>query len=112
MAGLIYLASPYSHQSAAVREARYLAARSYSIHAIQQGYAMFSPIVYGRDMETQIGTDYLSWKEFNDAMVRASASVWVLRLYGWENSKGVEYEVNFARELKLPIAYVDPRELP
>lgn len=109
---LIYLASPYSHPSPAVREARFLAARAMTIFALRQGHAVFSPIVYGKDMETQLGTDHLSWKPLNDAMLEASARMWVLRLYGWEKSKGVTYEIALAEKLGKRVTYIDELESP
>lgn len=112
MAGLIYLASPYSHNSPAVREARYFAARSYAIQAMREGHAIISPIVYGKDMETQIGIDYKSWQPINDTLIRLSSALWVLQLYGWEISKGVAHEIRLAKDLNIPIKFVDPVELP
>lgn len=105
---IIYLASPYSHKSEAVREHRYLLTRHFTIKMLKLGKPIFSPIVYGKDMEKQIGTDYLSWKQLNDDMLRACAQFLVLRLPGWEDSKGVAYEIEMAKSLGLSITYVDP----
>jgi len=112
MSGLIYLASPYSHPSPAVREARFFAARAVTVLALRRGHAVFSPIVYGKDMETQLGTDYLSWKPFNDEMLGAAKRMWVLRLSGWDDSTGVAYEIRKATERRIKITYIDPLELP
>lgn len=105
MANLIYLASPYSHNSAAVRLARYLAARFVTITEIKAGTAIFSPIVYGHDMETQIGTAFEPWRAINDAMIEKCDEVWVLCLDGWQQSRGVRYEIEFASALEKPIKY-------
>ena len=105
---IIYLASPYSHKSEAVREHRYLLTRLFTVKMLQLGKPIFSPIVYGKDMENQIGTDYISWKILNDAMVRMCDHFLVLRLHGWEDSKGVTYEIELAKSLGKVITYVDP----
>lgn len=109
---IIYLASPYSHQSKAVREHRYILARAFTLWTLRQPIPIFSPIVYGKEMETQIGTDYISWQTLNDSMIRACEQLWVLRIDGWEKSKGVAHEIELARSLGKPIVYVDPIEVP
>ena len=107
MASIIYLASPYSHNSAAVREDRYLSARRFTILQLQRGVAIFSPIVYGKDMETQIGTAFEPWANLNDSMIRACAELWVLMLDGWEKSRGIRHELQLAQDLGKPIKYLD-----
>lgn len=105
MASMIYLASPYSHPSEAVRYARYLAARFTTITLLKKGIPVFSPIVYGKDMESLIGTDYKSWAPFNDSMLELCTSVHVLCIEGWNKSRGIEHEVRLAADLNKPIIY-------
>lgn len=111
MAPLIYLASPYSHINPAVRYYRYLAARLATTNLLRENLAVFSPIVYGKEMENIIGQDYLSWKNLNDVMLSRCDAVMVLKLDGWDESKGVAYEIDFARNLKKTIAWMEPPEL-
>lgn len=108
---MIYLASPYSHPSQAVRKQRYEAALHFCENYILMGQPVFSPIVYGYPMESAIGTDYVSWKGLNDAMLDAASRFWVLTLPGWEESRGVAYEINRWRKrttttLLPPLQYV------
>ena len=108
MPGFIYLASPYSHPSPHVRKQRYEAALHFAENYILMGQPVFSPIVYGYPMESAIGTDYKSWKSLNDAMLYAASRFWVLTLPGWEESRGVAYEINRwrNRQMKPPVQYV------
>lgn len=103
---MIYLASNYSHPDAVVRELRYRAALDFTQKKIAKGIVCFSPIVYGRAMEEQLGTDYLSWKTFNDGMMQCCAEVWVLRLPGWRESRGVAYEIDYAFHLGKPVIHI------
>lgn len=103
---LIYLASPYSHPNPAVRELRYEVARLATANLLREGLAVFSPIVYGKSMEKMLGTDYLSWKRINDAMLEASTGMIVLKLDGWEESKGIAYEIDKAKMLGVSISYL------
>lgn len=111
MAYLVYLASPYSHNNPAVREMRYEMARIVTSNLIQEGHAVFSPIVYGKPMEKVIGTDYLSWKNLNDTILAVCSSMIVLTLDGWEDSKGIAYELKFAKGRKIPVTYMPTPEV-
>jgi len=105
MAALIYLASPFSHNSYAVRQHRFLEARRFTIEAIRAGVALFSPIVYGMDMEKEIGTNFEPWQNLNDTMIAASSEVWCLCLDGWSDSRGVRHELELALNLLKPIHF-------
>lgn len=109
MATLIYLASPYTHPSENVRNYRYLNARRVTVLALQRGIAVFSPIVYGRDMETAIGTDFRPWQNLNDAMIEKCDEVWVLCDDDWQKSRGVKHEIELANKLNKPIKFLDIR---
>lgn len=111
MVAMIYLASPYSHPSKNVREHRYLMARGFTLWALRNSLAIFSPIVYGKDMEQQIGMNFEAWQILNDSMVKVCPQFWVLTLDGWEESKGVAHEIELARSLGRSIVYAEPREV-
>lgn len=104
----IYLASPYSHQSLAVREHRFIMARHFTVQMLRLGKPVFSPIVYGKEMESQLGGDFRSWQALNDAMIKACTMFLVLRIDGWEESEGVTHEIALAKSLGKSITYVDP----
>ena len=108
MALLIYLASPFSHPSDAVRNHRYLEARRFTIDALLNGVAIFSPIVYGKDMETAVGTAFEPWQGLNDVMIRSCEAVWVLCLEDWIKSRGVRHEIEFAHSLSKPVYFFAP----
>jgi hypothetical protein len=110
--GLIYLASPYSHKNEAVRRARYLAVRHITLEMLIEGFAVFSPIVYGRDMEGQIGMSFEPWAKFNDTMLAACDEVHVLQLDGWEDSRGIKHELEVAKRLKKPVQWRMGPEFP
>lgn len=105
MAGLIYLASPFTHANPAVREHRYLLARTFTIDHLRKGLALFSPIVYGKDMESAIGTAFEPWAAFNDAVIQQCREFWVLTIDGWSASRGVKHELQLAADLGKPVVY-------
>lgn len=105
MASLIYLASPYSHVSLAIRHRRFLSTRLFTIKALQAGHAIFSPIVYGEDMATSIGTAFEPWQTINDTVIEKCDEVWVLCLEDWKYSRGVKHELELASSLDKPIHF-------
>lgn len=107
---MIYLASPYSSPDISVRQERYILANSFTVRVLKHSIPIFSPIVYGRDMEDTIGTDYLSWQTFNDEMVRICSHFWVLTLKDWETSRGVNHEIALATLLGKSVRYVTMNE--
>lgn len=100
---LIYLASPYSHPDKHIRRQRYMMAKAKTIWYLRHDFAVFSPIVYGYYLDTEVGMDFRSWQTFNDAMLRACDVLEVLKLPGWEESRGVSHEVTLAKRLGKPI---------
>lgn len=93
MAGLIYLASPYSAPAPEVRIERYNAALAFTTKKLAEGYALFSPIVYGEYMAADLGTTFEAWANLNDRVIAACDSFWVLTLPGWRASRGIAHEI-------------------
>lgn len=106
---MIYIASPYSHRDPAIREHRFQMVEKYIVSELRQKMVAFSPIVYAHKMAVEFGlpTDAEYWKGFNNSIIRLCASVTVLRLIGWDKSLGVEYEMQLARELRIPVFFAD-----
>lgn len=107
---MIYVASPYSDFSDAVRYDRFLRVRSYCHQLMQQGLICFSPIAYGRQFEKEFALppSFEYWKDFNDYMLLASTSVHVLKLRGWDKSNGVAHELQLAEAHGIEIRLVEP----
>lgn len=106
---MIYLASPYSDSSDAVKYQRFLAVRDYVHSLMSSGLVVFSPIAYGRQFEKAYGLDgnYRSWERLDQALILASEAVWILKMPGWEMSMGVQAEKEFALANNIPITYVE-----
>lgn len=105
---MIYIASPYSHDDKAVEHYRFLEVRHYTARLIETGFVAFSPIVYAHEMAKvfTLGTDAKTWASFNEDMIRLSEGMHVLKLPGWQASKGVAAEIELAARLDLPVKYV------
>lgn len=98
---MIYIASPYSHPDPAVRERRYYQALDYAQSLMVADYTCFSPIVYGHQFATAFNFpgDHETWKKFNAHMLRTATEIHVLQIPGWEESKGIEWELKKNKSL-------------
>lgn len=109
---MIYLASPYSDPSSAVRYNRFASARDYTYSQMQRGEVIFSPIAYGHQFAQVYRTpaDHEWWKRFNESVMLACQELRILKLDGWDKSKGVSSELQFAAGLGLEITYAEWRK--
>ena len=108
---MIYLASPYSHPDAAVREQRFHAACRAAAALLRAGRAVFSPVVHGHPLVAHgLPTDWPFWQQFGRAFLSRCDELVILTLDGWRESDGVREEVRLARDLGKPILFLGPEE--
>lgn len=107
---MIYFASPYTHESKAVERIRFTVIREVTARACIAGHPVYSPIMHCHEMALahKMPTDWLFWKKYNTAFVRKADAVWILTLEGWEQSKGVKYEMDLAHNLFIPCTLISP----
>ena len=112
MSQMIYLASPYTHDDAAIRNLRYQQAKRAVIllMKIRKDVTVFSPIVYAHPlvMGNEIESNFDYWSDFDIEILNICDSIIVLKLVGWKHSKGVSLEVIAAKKQGIPIVYMSP----
>lgn len=108
MSGFIYLASPYSHPDSDVHEARYREALDCAAWLLRRHTWVYSPIVHCHviALRHELDPSFGFWRDYNVAMIDASARVAVLAIEGWRQSKGVIGETVHAQAVGKPVAYV------
>lgn len=104
---MIYLASPYSHDSDVIRYQRYEAVLAYvATHISYQ--VLYSPIMHFHDLAERYslpkGFDF--WRRLNESILFRCNALHVLMLDGYEESIGVDAEIKFARTNHIPVVYV------
>lgn len=106
---LVYLACPYSHPERAVRVARFEAANRAAGVLMRGGLLVFSPISHTHPIAEAGGLPlgWEFWEAFDRAYLGISHSVYVLRVDGWRESKGVTAELRIAAEMGLPVSFID-----
>lgn len=101
---MIYLASPYSHDSEPIREERFslavLAAGSIAL----QGYVIYSPIVHFhpivRAKKLPFSMDF--WITQALGMLRLASNFYMLQIPGADTSSGMKIERQFADQHGIP----------
>lgn len=109
MTTLYYLASPYNHPTQLRRHERYMANVKALADLLHSGKHIFSPIVHNHPVAVfrDLGRGWEFWKQYDELMLRKCDGLIVLRLEGWQESVGVQAEIKLAKELGLPIIYMD-----
>lgn len=105
---MIYLANPDSHPDPAVRQARYEAVCRAAAKLIRLGYVVFSPIAHSLGMARHgLPVDWEFWERHDRRFLDACDESWVLRLDGWQESRGVQAEIGLARAMGKPVPMAD-----
>lgn len=101
---MIYLASPYSHPDAAVRQKRFEAACRAAATLLRAGLPVFSPVAHSHPIAMHgVPTTWDFWKQIDREYLRRCSSVFVLLMPGWETSVGVKAEMEFALKAGIPV---------
>ena len=105
-----YLASPYTHPDSAIRHQRYEQARHVLYLLLSSRTSVYSPIVHCHHvaLHHEMPHDAEFWQWYNFNMIEVCRSLLVLKIPGWERSKGVEAEMKYAEKIGTPIRGVTP----
>ena len=106
---MIYLASPYTHEKAAVRYARFHMVCTIAGELFLQGVNVYSPIAHCHPQQERVPEIENSWERFaahDLEMLDFCQEIWVVKLPGWEESKGVAAEIAHAEENGYPVRYL------
>ena len=106
---MILISSPYSHPDVTVKMERVKRLALFVDAQIKEGKFVFSPVLYGLKVLQYVDglDDWATWKPFCENAILASKEVWVLMFDGWDKSKGVKAEIEFAVANFIPIKYIE-----
>lgn len=110
---MIYLASPYTHRFFWVRWWRWIQVARVTAMLMQQGLHVFSPIANTHWIAVffKLPGDFEYWKKYNEDMIKRCGRFVVLKLEGWETSKGCIGEAVIAAREGKGVSYMDPKTL-
>ncbi len=106
---MIYLASPYSHKDPHVIQHRVEQTMQAFANLINRGFHVFSPILmcHKTSLTYNLPGDAAYWEAMNTNFIRRMDSMYVLCIPGWATSKGVQQEIKLAKQLGMPLLYID-----
>lgn len=105
-----YVASPYTHPSPEIVEARFRAVEEIVAGLLRKEVYAYSPIVHCHELAKryELPTSFSFWAEYNYAMLDKASMLIVVKLPGWETSVGVTAELARAASLGIPVQYIEP----
>ncbi len=99
-----YLACPYSSPELLIRKKRFLAASWASAQLISQGTYVYSPLTHNVPLvQMGMGNGWEKWQDFDSLMLSRCNKLILLKMPGWDVSAGVSAELEYARQLGMPI---------
>ncbi len=107
---LTYLASPYSHPDHYMRIARFILVCRVAAKLMEGGRYIFSPISHTHpiaELSDGLPVGWEFWEGYDRCMIACCDDLLVLRLPGWETSKGVQAEIKIATDHGQPVEYMD-----
>ncbi len=109
MTGFYYLATPYSRYERGT-EAAFQDAIAAAVICIRAGIQVFSPIAHTHPIAVHGGLagHFEMWASLDEAMIRASDGMIVVRMDGWDRSEGIAAEIAICERLRKPVLYMEP----
>jgi len=106
---IAYLAVPYTHEDPEIMEQRFIQVNKVASVLINNGEVIFSPISHTHPIKLagNLPGTWQFWDEFDRAYLERCYKLYVLMLDGWKESKGVQAEIEIAKEYGLEIEYID-----
>lgn len=108
---LIYLASPYSHPNDDIREMNYKIVSKIAADMVSEGNVVLSPISYGHNLLNfcEMPSDWDFWYNFCVTFLLKCDELIVVKMAGWDVSKGVLEEIEIAKKHNIKISFTEPK---
>jgi hypothetical protein len=106
---LIYLASPYTNADDSIKQKNYELISEIAAALTAEGYVVFSPISYGHNLIKfkDIPGDWAFWFNFCVTFLLKCDKLVVYKIPGWQNSVGVQEEIEIASKHGIPVEFRD-----
>ena len=111
---LYYLATPYSRYPRGIEGAYQMACRQAAV-LLKAGIAAYSPIAHTHSI-ARYGNidpfDHSIWMPFDTPFMKVCDALIVVKAEGWDDSIGVEMEIDAFEEAGKPIHYMELNTVP
>lgn len=104
---MIYVASPYSSPDPGLMVHRYREVERVTALLLQNKIWCYSPIVHCHELANnyKLPTDHAYWREYNFHMLDRAVALLVHQQPGWEESIGVNEEIDYSHSLNLRLVF-------
>jgi len=105
----IYLATPYTGTEVQ-QIVRFKQACEICADLMKSGLNVFSPIAHSHNIAVygNMPGSYDFWKGQNASWLEWSDELWIARMYGWDKSKGIRFEIDWAKANSLKTMIFTP----
>lgn len=120
---MIYLASPYSHETTSTRFIRHRYACQAAARIIVEGFEIYSPIAMTHaihEWSYKHPCKHIArlhnkrpdfWYKFDETMMDRCARLVILGIDGWKESEGIAHEYQYFRKKELPWTIVSWQQI-
>jgi len=110
---MIYLCSVYSlNADAHLMQRRYQYAAQKTAEFMKAGHTVFCPINHCHPIAVRFDMpkSWDFWKEHDIKYIDAASEVWVLKMPGWTESKGITAEIHHAVMTGKKVTYIECKD--
>lgn len=101
---IAYLACPYQHEDSSIKALRLDIVTEVAALLHSKGLYVFSPLTHNHPLiQKGITQTWDTWRLFDLGILERCDKLLVLSLPGWDISRGVQAEIDHAKDLKMPI---------
>lgn len=106
---LVYIANPYSHPDSKIVHERYDQVCQITADLVSKGQIAISPIAYGHTLLSyrEMPSDWDFWQSFCISLLARCQKMIVVKMEGWQESRGVLAEIEYAKSNGIDIEYLD-----
>mmetsp|Transcript_29891 Transcript_29891/g.78818 ORF Transcript_29891/g.78818 Transcript_29891/m.78818 type:complete len:114 (-) Transcript_29891:26-367(-) len=110
---LVYLSGPYSKCADKEHVMNCIMRASGQYMLTHKGFHVVSPLFNHPSIALVpgMGSDYNFWGDYSRDLLQRCDQLLVLKYPGWDESTGVQDEIAFAREKKLPVEFFELSDL-
>jgi hypothetical protein len=105
---LVYLSAPYTTGPDAPEKRQADIDKATAWLMKRMGVFVYSPITYEKPLKDIYGENmsWEFWAPLDAEMISRCDELWILTLSNWENSRGVKFEIQKARQAHKPVWFV------
>ena len=112
---ITYLGTPYGHPDPKVRNFRFHAVTlmAFELRKPRAGPLVYSPITHNTPID-RLGFfgNWQTWCDFDHGMLARCDKLFVFKLPGWKESKGLTAEIQFAHQNGIAVEHLVPLSTP